>query len=68
MLTLARPHRTEQADGQSEERAQELARVLLQHPTLRVRCATAPLLLGMWVPLPSMLEGGAGCGSCREQA
>ena len=37
MLTLARPHRTEQPDGQTEEGADELSRVLLQHPTLRVR-------------------------------
>jgi hypothetical protein len=35
MLTLARPHRTEQPDGQAEESTDELARVLLQHPTLR---------------------------------
>lgn len=35
MLTLARPHRTEQPDGQTEEGTDELARVLLQHPSLR---------------------------------
>ena len=53
MLTLARPHRTEQPDGQTEEGTDELARVLLQHPTLRVRvmlgAAHASGWMGGWL-------------------
>ena len=50
MLTLARPHRTEQPDGQTEEGTDELARVLLQHPSLRVRVGLLlPMLRAGWV-------------------
>lgn len=64
MLTLARPHRIQEPDGQSEDAAAAMAEALLAHPSLRVRG------LRCWSVLPGAADRAPRCPahrlSCRR--